>query len=104
MKLLEIMKEKILYLGGCSAAYIVAHAAWSACDHRSLPGPSVLEVSASLDEGNKELLTQLNQITLFTDYSNSDQAEMLRWLHKAGYSSYVAKQVKMAKNKLIDWE
>ncbi len=103
MKLLDTVKRKISLLGGCSAAYILAHAAWSACDHRKLPGPSTLEISVVLDEGNTRLFFHLNQITGFPDYSNDDQAEMLRWLDEAGYSRYVAKQVKMPKKKLVDW-
>jgi hypothetical protein len=103
MKLLEEVKEKITYLHTCSAAYILAHAAWSACDHRSLPGPSTLEVSAQLDDDNIKLIGDLQRITRKTDYSNTDQAEMLRWLDSNCYSSYVAKQVKITKKKLVDW-
>ncbi len=103
MELLERVKAKINKLGRCSAAYILAHAAWSSCDHRELPGPSLLRVSVALDPSNTELFFQLNQITTYSDYSNDDQAEMLRWLDKSGYSGYVSKQVKVTKKKLIDW-
>lgn len=104
MKLLNVVKDRISSLGGCSGAYLLAHAAWSACDHRKLPGPSSLEISVVLDEKNTRLFFHLCKISGFHDYSNDDQAEMLRWLHEKGYSSYVAKQVKMYKNKLVDWE
>ena len=104
MNVLEEVKKKIAYLTTCSSAYLLAHAAWSACDHRCLPGPSVLDISADLDSECQKYIFNLQQITSFPDYSNSDQAEMLRWLHKNGYSSYVAKKVKTTKNKLVDWE
>lgn len=103
MKLLEDVKNKIIYLHTCSAAYILAHAAWSACDHRELPGPSALRVSVALDSSNKELVYQLQQITSCHDYSNDDQAEMLKWLDSNDYSNYVAKQVKTTRKKLADW-
>lgn len=103
MDLLEKVKFKIAELNTCSAAYILAHAAWSACDHRELPGPSVLEVSHRLDKGNIDLVSQLQNITRCTDYSNTDQAEMLRWLHSSGYSKHVAKQVKKTMKTLVDW-
>jgi len=104
MKLLDIVKTKIVKLHTCSAAYLLAHAAWSACDHRELPGPSALEMSATLDAGNLELVNYLQRITTMDDYSNPDQAEMLRWLDQAGYTSYVAKQLKTTRKKLVDWE
>ena len=106
MQLLEAVKKKITYLHTCRGAYILAHAAWSACDHRYLPGPSALEISANLDLGNIELVHMLQQITGMADYSNPDQAEMLRWIHEQpfGYSNYIAKQLKTTKKKLIDWE
>lgn len=103
MKILDVVKERILSLNTCSAAYLLAHAAWSACDHRKLPGPSALEISVVLDEKNTRLFFHLCQISGFHDYSNDDQAAMLHWLHEAGYSKYVAKQVKMPKKKLVDW-
>jgi len=103
MELLDDIKQKINYLGTCTAAYILAHAAWSACDHRELPAPSALKISVSLDSSNVEMVAQLQQITTCHDYSNSDQAEMLRWLDSNGYSGYVAKQVKITKKKLVDW-
>lgn len=81
MILLEQVKKKIAALHTCPAAYILAHAAWSACDHRDVPGPSALTISSRLDSNNINLLSQLQQITTREDYSNSDQAEMLRWLH-----------------------
>ncbi len=100
MEILELVKERITYLSHCSGAYRMAHAAWSACDHRDLPGPSVLEISVGLDEGNKELYFKLCKIITYPDYSNDDQAEMLRWLDEAGYSKYVAKQVKMTQKQV----
>lgn len=103
MEILDQVRNKIMYLHTCNAAYILAHAAWSACDHRELPGPSVISVSASLDSSNVELVYRLQQITTHMDYSNDDQAKMLRWLHDNGYSRYVAKQVKTTMKKLIDW-
>jgi len=103
MHLLEEVKAKIIYLSSCTAAYLLAHAAWSACDHRKLPGPSVLQLSAALDHSNKELINQLQRITDQPDYSNRDQAEMLRWLNDHGYTAYIAKQLKTTKNKLVDW-
>lgn len=103
MDILERTKTKIASLSGCSAAYLLAHAAWSACDHRELPGPSFLELSSTLDGSNKELAWQLMNISVLGDYSNRDQAEMLYWLHDRGYSSYVAKQLKTTKKKLVDW-
>lgn len=104
MVLLDKVKKKIDYLHTCSAAYILAHAAWSACDHRLLPGPSALEISCSLDQDNYDLVVQLQRLSVCTDYDNSAQAEMLRWLHSAGYSKYVAKKVKSTMKKLVDWE
>lgn len=103
MKLLEEVKQKLIYLNDCSAAFVVAHAAWSACDHRELPGPSALSISATLDNDNIHLIGQLQQITTNIDYSNDDQAEMLRWLNNKGYSRYIAKQVKVKLSKLVDW-
>lgn len=103
MDLLQRVKQKINSLHTCDSAYILAHAAWSACDHRQIPGPSAMEVSSVLDENNKKLVFQLQQITLFRDYDNSEQAEMLRWLHNVGYSKYVAKRAKTTMKKLIDW-
>lgn len=103
MQVLDNAKAKISQLSGCHAAYLLAHAAWSACDHRELPGPSCLETSSTLDASNKELLFSLQQISCLPDYSNSDQAAMLRWLHEQGYSSYIAKKVKTTKAKLVDW-
>lgn len=104
MKLLEQVKEQLLALHSCDSAFILAHAAWSACDGRKLSGPSCLEISAGLDDTNKTLVAKLNGITMQTDYSNSDQSEMLRWLHAQRYSRYIAKTLKMAKTKLVDWE
>lgn len=103
MQLLNEVKAKIQYLHTCTAAYLLAHAAWSACDHRKLPGPSTLQISAALDHSNKHLIAELQRITDQPDYSNRDQAEMLCWLHDNGYSGYVAKQLKTTKNKLVDW-
>lgn len=103
MELLKKVKQKIASLHTCESAYLLAHAAWSACDHRQLPGPSAMEISSGLDDSNKKLVFQLQHITLFPDYSNSDQAEMLRWLHNSGYSKYVAKRAKTTMKKLIDW-
>jgi hypothetical protein len=103
MQLLDEVKNKILYLDTCTAAYLLAHAAWSACDHRKLPGPSTLQISAALDRSNKHLVTELQRITGHPDYSNRDQSEMLRWLNDKGYTSYVAKQLKTTKKKLVDW-
>lgn len=103
MEILEIAKKRLNFLDTCSAAYLLAHAVWSACDHRKIPGPSTLEISVVLDKSNTELFFKLNEITTFSDYSNDDQAEMLRWLDEAGYSSYVAKTVKIPKKKLVDW-
>lgn len=104
MQVLEQVKGRINTLQTCDAAYILAHAAWSACDHRMPPGPCAMEVSSKLDSNNRELVFQLQQITNQPDFSNSDQAEMLRWLHSAGYTRYLCKQLKTKKNKLIDWE
>jgi len=103
MDLLEEVKGKIADLHTCDAAYILAHAAWSACDFRMLPGPCVFEVSVSLDAGNAVLISRLQRLSLENDFHNGDQALMLRWLHDNGYSAYVAKQVKMTKKKLVDW-
>ena len=99
MQILESVKRQLTRLHTCSSAYVLAHAAWSACDHRALPGPSLLEISSQLDESNKRLVNHLMHISSSVDYRNDDQAEMLRWLDKSGYSAYVAKQVKMTKKK-----
>lgn len=104
MDLLDKVKQKIDSLYSCDAAYILAHAAWSACDHRKPPGPSALEVSAKLDSSNTEIVQQLYDITAHYDYSNADQTEMLRWLHQRDFSGYIAKQLKTTKKKLVDWE
>jgi len=104
MMLLEIVKKRIDYLDSCTAAFILAHAAWSACDHREQPGPSALHISYSLDSSNIELVTQLQKITCCDDYSNSDQVEMLKWLHSSGYSKYIARRLKTTIKKLVDWE
>jgi hypothetical protein len=103
MKLLEEVKNKISYLEHCSSAYILAHAAWSACDHRLINGPSILECTGKLDTSNRILINELQQITSYDDYSNADQASMLAWLHENQYSSYIAKKVKMTHKKLVDW-
>lgn len=103
MEILEQLKTKIDYLGHSDAGEILAHAAWAACDHRGIPGPSILRASTVLDARNNELLRDLHMITAMPDYSNADQAQMLRWLHEREFSGYVAKQVKRAKNKLVDW-
>ena len=103
MNLLEQVKGKITELHTCDAAYILAHAAWSACDFRMLPGPCVFKVSVALDGGNAELISKLQRLSLEVDFHNGDQAEMLRWLHTNGYSAYVAKKVKMTKKNLVDW-
>lgn len=104
MEILEQAKQKINYLHTCDAAYILAHAAWSACDHRMYPGPSIFEVSCDLDASNKQIIFGLMQIAQQPDFSNSDQAEMLRWLHDRGYTKYLCKQFKTTAKKLIDWE
>lgn len=104
MEVLELAKERINALHTCDSAYIIAHAAWSACDHRMQPGPCAMEISSKLDERHTRLVFQLQQITVQPDFDNSDQAEMLRWLHKKGYTKYLCKQLKTTKAKLIDWE
>lgn len=104
MKLLETIKQRISSLSGCEAAYILAHASWSACDHRKFSGPSALQTSSALDSSNQELVWMLYAITSQADYSNNAQAAMLRWLNERGYTSYVAKQLKTTKKKLVDWE
>jgi len=100
MQILEAVKQKLNYLNDSPAAYLLAHAAWSACDHRELPGPSALRVSAVMDSGNIDLVNQLQRITTCPDYSNDDQFEMLGWLHSKGYSNHIAKQVKVKLNNL----
>lgn len=104
MNILEQVKQKITSLYGCDSSYILAHAAWSACDHRNFNGPSALAVSTGLDSGNKGLVNRLYDITSHYDYSNVDQAEMLKWLHENEFSGYIAKQLKTTKKNLVDWE
>lgn len=104
MEILEQAKQQISYLHTCDSAYILAHAAWSACDHRMYPGPCAMEIGSSLDGTRKQLVFQLQQITNQPDFSNSDQAEMLRLLHARGYTKYLCKQFKTTAKKLIDWE
>ena len=103
MDLLEEVKNKIADLHTCDAAYILAHAAWSACDFRMLPGPCVFEVSVSLDAGNAELVSRLQRLSLENDFHNGDQALMLRWLLLCACREYEGKRVKMTKKKLVDW-
>lgn len=104
MDILEQAKQKIVYLHTCDSAYIIAHAAWSACDHRMYPGPCAMDISSGLDSENREIVFGLQNITNQPDFSNSDQEAMLHWLHARGYSKWLAKKFKTHAKKLIWWE
>lgn len=103
MNLLDRIEKKIESLGRSGGAYVMAHATWSACDHRKVCGPSSLEISVALDPSNKELVDQLNRITQESDYCNEHQAAMLNWLHEHKFSEYVAQKVKIEPKLLVDW-
>lgn len=71
MKLIDSVLDQIQCLEKSKAAYILAHALYSACV--GTPGPSLLKVSVALDSNNRELFCKLVQIAFEPDYSNSAQ-------------------------------
>ncbi len=83
MKSLDEVKQKIIEMGHCKAAYTLAHAAASACNQSY--GVSLLRISAGLDYYNMKLVAVLFNITKQPDFSNADQTEMLYWLDENGW-------------------
>ena len=95
MKLIDETISTIKALGGCNAAYTMTHVLQSACDHRKVHAPSFLEMSATLDDGNLDLVQRLIKITSEPDYSNDAQAEALNWLEQSRFAEYLDKTIKV---------
>lgn len=78
--LINEMMAQIEYLHRCNAAYLMAHALYSACHHGDFPGPNILNLSSGLDRGNKELVGRLLYLTSEPDYSNDAQDNARDWI------------------------
>jgi len=83
MKLINEVLNKIEELGQSRSGDLLAHGLASACN--SIYKISLLDISVSLDETNKEFVKRLSEITKEDDYSNASQDHTLRWLRQRNY-------------------
>ena len=81
MKLIDKAVQKIIELDSCKAAHIMAQALYSACT-TGCPGPSLITVSAALDDENRALFCELASICDEPDFSNVDQDRAIRFVRQ----------------------
>ncbi len=80
MKVIDEVLAQIEEHRYARSSEVLAHALVSACTRTD--GPSLLSVSASLDDRNFRLFCRLARITHERDYSNTAQANAVRALDR----------------------
>jgi hypothetical protein len=82
MKIIDEIIHVIERNGDCTSSRLLAGALASACSPAYKV--SFIELSVSLDEGNKKLITELLRISQHDDFDNADQDKALKWLKESG--------------------